>query len=143
MRLCSGYRVFVFLFAMVVGFPARVAVAGHGAEEPVSVVTMERVKYYLAAREPLILFDLRPATDFRQARIPGARSLPMNELENRLREIPKAGRVVLYCDCAQDELVQEAYLPLRDDHDYRNISVMADTFKEWVKRKFPVETGKK
>lgn len=141
--MCDGCRLVLIVFVLAVGSWTRVAVAGHGAEEPVSIVTMERVKYYLAAREPLILFDLRPAKDFKQARIPGARSLPVNELEKRLREIPKAGRVVLYCDCEQDELVQEAYLPLRDDHDYRNISVMADTFKEWVKRKFPVETGKK
>ena len=122
---------------------ARTALAGHGSEEPVAVVSMERVKYYLTAREPMILVDLRPAREFLQARIPGARSLPMAELEKRMNEVPKAGRVILYCDCPQNELVQEAYLSLRDDHDYRNISIMGDAFKEWVKKKYPIEKGKK
>ena len=107
------------------------------------MVSMERVKYYLTAREPIILVDLRPAQEFHQSHIPGARSLPMADLEKRINEIPKAGRVILYCDCPQSELIQEAYLSLRDDYDYRNISIMGDAFKEWVKKKYPVEKGKK
>ena len=108
-----------------------------------SAVSAERVKYYMDAREPMILIDLRPVREFQQRRIPGARSIPMKELEKRLQEVPKAGRVILYCDCPQNELIQEAYLSLRDDYDYRNISIMADAFKEWVKRKYPVETSGK
>jgi rhodanese-related sulfurtransferase len=129
--------------ALVSGFWPHDALAGHGSEEPVSAVSAERVKYYMDAREPMILIDLRPARDFQQRRIPGARSIPMKELEKRLQEVPKAGRVILYCDCPQNELIQEAYLSLRDDYDYRNISIMADAFKEWVKRKYPVETSGK
>jgi len=128
----------VFAFCL-----ARAALAGHGSEEPVAVVSMERVKYYLTAREAMILVDLRPAKEFQQSHIPGARSLPMAELEKRMNEVPKAGRVILYCDCPQSELIQEAYLSLRDDYDYRNISIMGDAFKEWVKKKYPVEKGKK
>jgi rhodanese-related sulfurtransferase len=143
MWLRNMYRVILVCFAAVAGFSPRVALAGHGAEEPVSTVTAERVKYYLEAREPMILIDLRSPKEFRERRIPGARSIPMKEIEKRLREIPKAGRVILYCDCPQNELIQEAYLSLRDDYDYRNVSIMGEAFKEWVKRKFPVETGGK
>jgi len=140
MSLHSGYPVILVCMAVVAGFSPRAGLAGHGAEEPVSTVSAERVKYYLEAREPMILIDLRPAQEFQQRRIPGARSIPLRELEKRLREIPKSGRVILYCDCPQNELIQEAYLSLRDDYDYRNLSVMGEAFKEWVKRKYPVET---
>jgi rhodanese-related sulfurtransferase len=126
------FRVILVCLALVAGFWPRVGLAGHGSEDPVSTVTAERVKYYLDAREPMILIDLRPAKEFQQRRIPGARSVPMKEFEQRLKEIPKAGRVI-----------QEAYLSLRDDHDYRNISIMAEAFKEWVKRNYPVEAGGK
>src|SRR5262245_19953511 len=87
--------------AVIVGLRFSAVLAGHGAEEPVSMVSMERVKYYLTAHEPMILVDLRPAKEFLQARIPGARSLPMAELEKRMNEVPKSGRVILYCDCPQ------------------------------------------
>ena len=137
------FRGFLICVTVSAGFWFDAALAGHGSEEPVAVVSMERVKYYLTAREPMVLVDLRPAKEYQQARIPGARSLPMAELEKRMNEVPKAGRVILYCDCPQSELIQEAYLSLRDDYDYRNISIMGDSFKEWVKKKYPIEKGKK
>ena len=137
----SVSRVILICVVVVSGFWSHDLLAGHGSEEPVSAVSAERVKYYMDAREPMILIDLRPTREFQQRRIPGARSIPMKELDKRLQEVPKAGRVILYCDCSQNELIQEAYLSLRDDYDYRNISIMADAFKEWVKRKYPVETS--
>ena len=137
------FRAVFICTTVITGFWLGSALAGHGSEEPVAVVSMERVKYYLTAREPMILVDLRPTKEFHQARIPGARSLPMAELEKRMNEVPKSGRVILYCDCPQNELIQEAYLSLRDDYDYRNISIMGDVFKEWVKKKYPIEKGRK
>lgn len=115
----------------------------HDTEDVVDTVTPERVKYYLDNGEKLFLVDLRPLKDFQQKRLPGARSIPLKELEKRLREIPKAGRVILYCDCPQNELIQDAYQVLKDDHGYRNIAIMPEGFQGWVKRKYPVETGRK
>lgn len=140
---CRLLRVILVCLAVVAGLSPRAGLAGHGADDPVSAVTAERVKYYLEAREPMILIDLRPAKEFQQRRIPGARSVPMKDIEKRIQAIPKAGRVILYCDCPQDEMIQEAYLPLRDDYDYPNLSIMTEAFKEWVRRKYPVETGGK
>jgi rhodanese-related sulfurtransferase len=80
----------------------------------------------------------------RQARrLPGARSIPIKELDNNLRLIPKAGRVILYCDCPQSMLVQDAYQVLKDDHGYRNVAIMPEGIKGWLQRKFPVDTGAK
>jgi rhodanese-related sulfurtransferase len=66
----------------------------------------------------------------------------MKELDKRFREIPQSGRVVLYCDCPQNQIIEEVYQLLKD-YGYRNTAVMADEFKEWVKRKYPVERGPK
>ena len=116
--------------------------AGHGTEDDVVTVTAEQVKVFLDAREKIILVDLRPVQDFQKTRLPGARSLPMKELDKRFHEIPKSGRVVLYCDCSQNQIIEQAYQLLKD-YGYRNTAVMADAFHEWVSRKYPVETGAK
>src|SRR5262245_33469561 len=100
------FRRYFIVITVVASCFGGEAIAGHGAEEPVAIVSMERVKYYLTAREPMILVDLRPANEFQLSHIPGARSLPMADLEKRMNEVPKVGRVVLYCDCTQDELIQ-------------------------------------
>jgi len=116
--------------------------AGHGTEDDVVTITAEQVKNFLDAREKIVLFDLRPVKDFQKTRLPGARSLPMKELDKRFHEIPKSGRVVLYCDCPQNEIIEQAYQLLKD-YGYRNTAVMADAFQEWLLRKYPVETGAK
>jgi rhodanese-related sulfurtransferase len=116
--------------------------AGHGTEDDVVTITAEQVKAFLDAREKIIPVDLRPDKDFQKTRLPGARSLPIKELDKRFHEIPKSGRVVLYCDCPQNEVIEQAYQLLKD-YGYRNTAVMADTFQEWQKRKYPVEIGPK
>jgi rhodanese-related sulfurtransferase len=127
--------------ALVMVWPAVLS-AGHGTEDDVLTVTAEQVKVFLDAREKIILVDLRPVKDFQKTRLPGARSLPMQELDKRFHEIPKSGRVVLYCDCPQNQIIEQAYQLLKD-YGYRNAAVMADAFQEWVSRKYPVESGAK
>ena len=117
--------------------------AAHDAEDVVDTVTPERVKYFLDNKESLAIIDLRPLQEFQTRRLPGARSIPIQELEKSLRQIPKAGRVILYCDCPQTTLVQDAYQVLKDDHGYRNIAIMPEGIKGWLQRKFPVDTGAK
>jgi len=43
------------------------------------------------------VLDVRPAEEYRAGHIPGARSIPITELEARLQEVPKGREVVAYC----------------------------------------------
>ena len=116
--------------------------AGHGTDDDVVTVAVEQVKALLDAREKIILIDLRPSGDFQRTRLPGARSVPIKELPRRYTEIPRSGRVVLYCDCPQNQIIDDAYLLLKD-YGYRNTAVMSDGFQAWVQRKYPLETGRR
>jgi len=116
------------------------APGGHDPDELTSyTVTPERVKLFLDVGEKLLFIDLRPIKDFRQKRLPGARSLPLAEVQKRFAEIPRAGRVILYCDCPWKE-IDGVYLFL-NDRGYRNVGVMEGGFSGWAKRKYPVESG--
>ena len=131
----------VLFTACFTGFLPSVALGGHGGEELVDAITPERVKLLLDSREKLHLFDIRPLKDFNERRIPGARSIPMMELDKRFGEVPRSGRAILYCSC-QPGGGEEAYTyQLLRDKGYRNVSVMEEGFSGWVKRKYPVETG--
>ena len=139
----SRYWLILPTLILFLAYSSGVIDAAHDAEDIVDTVTPERVKYFLDNKETLAIIDLRPSKEFQARRLPGARSIPINELEKNLRQIPKAGRVILYCDCPQTMLVQDAYQVLKDDHGYRNIAIMPEGFKGWLQRKFPVETGGK
>jgi len=125
------------LFALKV-FHAVAAFAGHGVEDTIDMLAAERVKQLMDAGEKLVLIDMRPAKEYQQNRLPGARSLPIAEVANRFSEIPKTGRVVLYCECKTYDIADRAvFLEYRG---YRNIFVMPEGYSGWVKRGYPVET---
>ncbi len=44
-----------------------------------------------------VLIDVRPEAEYRTAHLPGARSLPLPELEARLRELPRDKDIIAYC----------------------------------------------
>jgi rhodanese-related sulfurtransferase/DNA-binding HxlR family transcriptional regulator len=49
------------------------------------------------ARGDVVLVDVRPAEEFAAGHIDGARSIPFDELERRLAELPLDREVVAYC----------------------------------------------
>jgi rhodanese-related sulfurtransferase len=113
--------------------------AGHD-DEYIDTIPPEMVKKLLEGGEKILFVDLRPAGDFQKSRLPGARSIPISELQNRHQEIPKSGRVILYCACPPGG-VDEAYsyLALRGKG-FRNVTVLQDGFSGWAQRKFPTES---
>jgi len=141
-QVCYLGLIGLALLTICVFWPAA-SDAAHDQEDVVDTVTPERLKYYLDNKETVTIIDLRPTKEYREKRLPGARSIPMSELDKNLRVIPRAGRVILYCDCPQNVLIQDAYQVLKDDHGYRNIAIMPDGIKGWLQRKFPTEAGAK
>jgi len=112
--------------------------AGHD-DEYIEPISAERVKKLLEGGEKFVFVDLRPAGDFQKAHLPGALSIPIAELPKRLGEIPKAGRVILYCACPPGGVDESySYLMLRGKG-YRNVAVLENGFSAWVQRKLPTE----
>ena len=66
----------------------------------------------------VVLLDVRPAAEFRVAHIPGARSVPLEELQARIRELPRDKDIVAYCRgpfC----LMSESAVALLKSHGFR------------------------
>lgn len=117
---------------------AAPVLAGHGAGGTLLSYDAGYVKQLMDTGEALVLVDLRPPDAYRKAHLPGARSLPLSELEARVAEVPRAGRVVLYADLASAAAL--AFVTL-DQRGYRNVAVLDEGFAGWLKRGFPVEVG--
>jgi rhodanese-related sulfurtransferase len=114
---------------------------GHGVEDTIETIPAERAKMLLDAGEKIVFVDLRPANEFEHNRLPAARSIPMNEMGKRYSEIPKSGRVILYCACKTTEVADKAvFLEYRG---YRNIFVMLEGYPGWVKRGYPLESNRR
>jgi rhodanese-related sulfurtransferase len=51
----------------------------------------------LARKGDVVVLDVRPSDEFLAAHLPFARSIPLDELKQRLSELPKGKTVVAYC----------------------------------------------
>jgi rhodanese-related sulfurtransferase len=138
----SGSLYFVCLIAAaaLLGLWLTPAYAGHGGEE-IDYISPQRVKALLDGGEKVLFIDLRSPKEFREKRIPGARSIPVAELEKRLHEIPKAGRVILYCACRPGDDAYAFFL-LRDN-EHRNVVVLEEGFPAWLRRKYHTEANRR
>jgi rhodanese-related sulfurtransferase len=64
--------------------------------EEVEKIDREELRARLA-REEVVLIDVRPSEEYAAGHIPEAKSIPIAELEERLRELPKDREIVAYC----------------------------------------------
>jgi len=99
-------------------------------------VSREELRALLASGQALAL-DVRPAVEYRQGHIAGARSIPIEELERRLGELPVEMTVVAYCRGPYCFFSGEAValLTARGYHARR----LEDGFPEWRASALPTE----
>jgi rhodanese-related sulfurtransferase/DNA-binding HxlR family transcriptional regulator len=67
-----------------------------GERDGVEQVSAEELARRLE-RGDVVVLDVRPETEFRAGHIAGARSVPVDDLDARLSELPKRREVVAYC----------------------------------------------
>lgn len=68
------------------------------ATQPDDLVASDRDSLMKAARKgEVVVLDVRPSEEYLNAHLPFARSIPLEELRQRLNELPKDRSVVAYC----------------------------------------------
>jgi rhodanese-related sulfurtransferase len=92
----------------------------------------------LAAGDVIVL-DVRPAAEYTAGHIAGARSIPLQQLAESLKALPREVEVVAYCRGPYCVMADDAVRLLRRRG--RRALRLADGFPEWQEAKLPVETG--
>ena len=80
--------------------------------------------------------DTRPAHEYRAGHIPGALSIPVDELQERLRKLPKNKEYVAYCRGPYCVYADRAVEILRDSG--RRARRLKEGFPEWKAAGLPV-----
>lgn len=93
-----------------------------------------------AASGAVTVIDVRPAEEYAAAHIPGAVSIPLEDLQQRLEELPMDQEVVAYCRGAYCVLAYEAVDLLRSTG--REARRLQDGMLEWRLTELPVDTGR-
>jgi rhodanese-related sulfurtransferase len=90
----------------------------------------------LLKKDAVVLIDVRPREEYDADHLPGALSIPLTELMQRVNELPADKIVVLYCrgpycllgDTAQEQLASHAIRALR----------LTEGVKDWAAAGLPV-----
>src|SRR4051794_20519784 len=96
--------------------------------EDVETIDREELIRRLRRRE-VVLVDLRPEEEFEAGHIEGARSIPINELEDRLAELPADREVIVYCRGPFCAYAHDAVRQLREQG--RAARRLEDGWPEW------------
>jgi rhodanese-related sulfurtransferase/DNA-binding transcriptional ArsR family regulator len=87
----------------------------------------------------VIVVDVRPTLEYEAGHIPGARSIPLDELDARLGELPVDMEIVAYCRGPYCALAYEAVRRVR--HHGRRARRLTDGLPEWRLAGEPVAVG--
>ena len=113
---------------------ARVAYLGDDGGRP---VTRDELQH-LTKTTAVTVLDVRPWPEYAAGHIPGAVGIPLDELAERLAELPGDGRIVAYCRGAYCVLAHDAVRLLRAQG--RDATHLADGMLEWRLAGLPVST---
>lgn len=108
--------------------------------EPAHLQGLGRRDLLLRARRgEVLMIDVRPRDEFDKAHLMHARSMPLAELEQHLRDVPRDRPIVAYCRgpfCLLSDTAVQRLLQLGFDA-YK----LSDGVSEWRAQGLPVETG--
>lgn len=101
------------------------------ATQPNDFVPSDRESLMKAARKgEVVVLDVRPTEEFLAAHLPFARSIPLEELRQRLSELPKDRSIVAYCRGPYCLMAKDAVELLRQEG-YTAIH-LRDGVAEWA-----------
>lgn len=75
----------------------RLAEAYLGDRDPLEPITRSELARRLERGEDLVVIDVRPTEEYAARHLPGALSVPLEELQRRVKELPKDKEIVAYC----------------------------------------------
>ncbi len=87
--------------------------------------------------DDILVLDVRPEEEYETGHIPGARSIPLNRLEERLGELPEEKEIVAYCRGPYCVYSDEAVRQLRDAG--RDARRLTEGLPDWAVEGRPVE----
>lgn len=87
----------------------------------------------------VVILDARPAREYAAGHIAGAISVPIDQLQQRLRTLPKTKQYVAYCRGPYCVYADDAVARLRKAG--RRAQRLAVGFPEWKSAGLPVQTG--
>lgn len=87
----------------------------------------------------IYLLDVRTPGEYQQKRIKGARLIPIDQVQNRINEIPRNRPIIVYCETGVRSALVGRYL---DQLGYQSVYNLGQGIMGWQVRGYPIESGR-
>ncbi len=101
-------------------------------------VTPEDAYGLVSKREGLYLLDVRTPGEYQQARLEGARLIPIDQLVNRLSELPRDQPILVYCAVGSRSAQVVNYLARQG---YPEVYNLYGGIFSWAQKGYPILQG--
>ena len=117
----------------------RLATDYLGDRHQLDIMTRDELAERLRRGDAPVVLDVRPPAEYMAGHIPGAMSVPPEEIAARLRRVPRDAEVVAYCRGSFCVYADDAVRQLQR----RKVKArrLEDGFPEWRKAELPVAAG--
>lgn len=100
-------------------------------------LTKEDLWKRIRRKDNLVVLDVRPIEEYEAGHLPGAVSIPLDELKKRVKELPKSKQIVAYCRGPLCALAPEAARYLKSKG-YK-VKKLDDGAPDWAAAGLPLE----
>src|SRR5439155_4607444 len=102
----------------------------------VPAIDVNQLRQGLTAQPAPFLLDVREPWEYEAGHVPGARLIPLAELEDRVNEVPRDRPILAICHSGQRSLAAAGYVIQLG---YSAVSNVDGGTAAWVERGYPVE----
>jgi rhodanese-related sulfurtransferase len=99
-------------------------------------IDVTQLRQRLADEPAPYLLDVREPWEYQEGHVPGARLIPLGELEQRVNEVPRDRPILAICHSGQRSLAAAGYLVQLG---YNSVSNVDGGTAAWIERGFPVD----
>ncbi|NOY84813.1 MAG: MBL fold metallo-hydrolase [Nitrospirae bacterium] len=82
------------------------------------------------------IIDIRTANEWTEAHITGSSNIPLNQLQNRLDEVPESGHVIIHCQGGYRSMIAASIF---EKEDRKNILDLIGGFSAWTALQLPTQ----
>lgn len=102
----------------------------------VPAIGVEELRRRIGTLPAPFLLDVREPWEFAEGHVPGARLVPLGDLEDRVREVPADLPVLCLCHSGQRSLAAAAFLLIKG---YRDVVNVDGGTAAWIEHGYPIE----
>jgi rhodanese-related sulfurtransferase len=126
----------ILVVALVAIFAVYQANAPAGAAEAALPAEISVAQAHTEYQSGTLMLDVRTQEEWDQVHIPGATFIPLDQLENRLAELPRDQEIVVYCRSGNRSQTGRDILL---DAGFTQVTSMAGGINQWSSAGFPTE----